>query len=128
MAEFRKGPTSHHECAIEVSLRWSVILSQPKHSLLFCILLFHLTIIIFCHYYLLFYLLRSLQVSFRFTTEETLNQSLRYNKPSTTAKHTIHTIFIFCCTTNGQSPRYNMKNTTPCWVRYCSYSFEVEDL
>lgn len=86
-----------------------MILSQPKHCLLFCILLFHLTTIILCLYYLLFYLLRGLQVSFTFTTEETLNQSLRYNKPSTTTKHIIHSIFSFCCTTSGQSPRYHMK-------------------
>lgn len=112
MAEFRKGPrppTFHHEWATEMSLRCAVILSQTKHCLLFCILPFHLAIIIFYHYYLLFYLLRSPQVSFRFTTEETLNQSLRYNKPSTTPKHTIHSIFSFCCTTSGQSPQYHMK-------------------
>lgn len=94
---------------MEVSLKCSRILSRPKHGLLFCVLLFHLTIIIFHCYYLLFYLLRSLQVSFRFTTEETPNQPLRYNKPYTNTKHTIHSIFSFCCTTNGQSPQYHMK-------------------
>lgn len=32
-----------------------------------------------------------------------------YYKPYTNTKHTIHSIFSFFCTTNGQSPQYHMK-------------------
>lgn len=80
------------------------VLRQPIHYLFFCILLFHLfiipTIII-----LLVYLIRSLYISYRFTTEEILNQPLRYKEPSATisTKHTIHSIFNFYYTTSGQS-------------------------